>query len=158
MRALWLLVLLVGCEVSPEGAATPGSASAEQAAGAQEIARRAAEIEQLSANLESEVDEGRRRMAAGQSTLEQEVARYRGMVAEIEAKDKELQAAVQDWEGAIPAFAGVPTPAPARDVPPAAPPPPPSSTPTTAPTAPPTSSGIHIDDPESAQQGAPLPR
>ena len=151
-----LFVLLLGCTVSPDGPATPGSPSAEAAARAAEIARQAGEVETLSATLESEVDEGRRRIERGESTAEQEIVRYRALMAQIEAGDAALQSTVKAWEDSLPELAGAPPPPPLRDVPPAAPPPPaaaPSATPV-APTT--TEGGIHIDDPASAVQGAPI--
>lgn len=159
------LVLLLACEVSPDGPATPGSPSAEHAQRAAEIARQAAEVEALAATLESEVDEGRRRMEKGESTAEQEVAKYRELMSQIEARDAELQASVRAWEEALPVLAGAPPAAAPLDVPAAAPPrsvtgpaTAPTSAPATAPAAAPASPGIRIEDPASEQQGAPVPR
>lgn len=150
-----LLALLLGCTVSPGGPATPGSPSAEAAAGAAKIAEQAAAVEALAATLESEVDEGRRRIEAGTSTAPAEIERYRSYVAQIEAADAALQQSVKAWEASLPVAAGAPQPPPPRDVPPAAPPPK-AGAPAPAPVSPSAGGGIHIDDPASALQGAPV--
>lgn len=123
MRVLPLL-LLAACAVMPEGPASPGSPSAELSARAAEIAAQAANVETLAATLESEVDEGRRRMERGESTQEQETTRARALMAQIEAENSALQTAIADWERDIAEAAGNTAPAPPASPPPAAAPPP----------------------------------
>ena len=100
MRVL-LLLLLVACSVGENGPAAPGSLSATLAAQASDLAKQSAEIEALSHELEVQVDEGRRRMAAGESTQADEVKRMRDLSAQIDAKNTVFQQAVVEWEAAV---------------------------------------------------------
>lgn len=97
-----LLSLWLACTINPDGPATAGSPSAEHAAAARALSERAAEIEALATQLESEIDEGRRRVAAGTSTQEQEIARVRSLMAQIEEKNTALQAELTAWEQQVP--------------------------------------------------------
>lgn len=97
-----LLFLWLACTINPEGPATAGSPSAEHAAQARALSEHAAEIEALAAKLESEIDEGRRRVEAGTSTQEAEIDLVRGLMVQIEEKNTAIQAEVATWESSIP--------------------------------------------------------
>lgn len=101
-----LPLLLVGCALSGDGPATPGSASAEHAAKAAALARAAAEVESLSAEIESDIDAARRRVAAGESTQEAEVAAIREKVARLQVLNSNLGTEVDRWEAELSRLAG----------------------------------------------------
>lgn len=105
MRVLPLLLVLA-CSVGEQGPAAPGSASAELSASAAGLAQQAAEIEALAHELEVQVDEGRRRMTAGETTQADETARMRALMAQIDTKNTAFQAAVTAWEAELAKRAG----------------------------------------------------
>jgi hypothetical protein len=101
-------LLSVACSVGSDAPATPGSASAQEAAQVGELAKEAAEIERLSAELTSLIDESRRQVTAGTSTREAEIAKMRALMQQIDERNTKLQAGLAAVEERVHTAAGDP--------------------------------------------------
>ena len=102
--------LLLACTVGTDGPAAEGSASREEAHRVAEIATQATELQALSHELTSLVDESRRQVADGRSTTEAEIAKMQSLMEQIDQKNTALQAAVVDVQARAHAAAGDPAP------------------------------------------------
>jgi hypothetical protein len=109
MRSL-LATLLFACTVGTDDPATVGSASHDAAERVGAIATQAAELQALSHELTSLVDESRRQVADGRSTTAAEIEKMQALMAQIEAKNATLQAAVVAVQTEAHVAAGDPAP------------------------------------------------
>jgi len=101
-----LTVLLMSCSIGGEGPATPGSPAAEELAAVEQLHMQAAEIEELSGDLEGLTDNAR--ASAEGPEREAVIAQMRAVMAEISEKNAALQADVAALEGRLHEAAGDP--------------------------------------------------
>jgi len=93
---MWFLLL--SCAISEPGPAPDGSPAADALADVRDVDALALEVADLADALTSLTDEARRRVAAGESTEAEEVARMRALMAQIDEKNSRLQATVRKIE------------------------------------------------------------
>ena len=93
---MWLLFL--SCAISEPGPAPEGTHAADALHDVQSVEEQAQEVTELADQLTALADESRRRVAAGESTRTEEIAKMVALMDAIEEKNTALQATVRRIE------------------------------------------------------------
>jgi hypothetical protein len=93
---MWLLFL--SCAISEPGPAPAGTPAADALVEVRSVEQQAQDVAELADRLTAMTDEARRRVAAGESTREEEAAMMISIMDEIEEKNTALQDMVRRLE------------------------------------------------------------
>jgi hypothetical protein len=93
---MWFLLL--ACAISEPGPAAEGSPAANALVDVASVGEQAAEVAELADQLTALTDEARRREARGETSKEEEIARMRVLMDQIEEKNTVLQETIRRIE------------------------------------------------------------